>query len=485
MTELPQKPKFVDLLMSFLIMAVSAALVIGTMLLVLFFENKERYGEVLLGGGNDLAVTVAFSVLIFVLLYVFLNNIFRSALLQRKQLIMLCCIIVISTLLNLLITLFAVPFLRVYALAAILGAMLFDRKAGILTGAITVLLTLTYDYMNSGFQSGDIQILFTLVYGLISITLGALYVRKSAKRYQAVIVALRLGVPCIIALFFVQYAFGMGATEAFAQAVTTLIGCFFSVLVYLAILPLFEIAFNIITVYRLDELTDHNNELLVRLRTEAPGTYNHVLVVSNLAEACAIAIGEDPHLTRAAAYYHDIGKLYSPEYYKENQSEDRNPHDDITPEASVNIIKDHATRGYLLAKQHRLPEEIATVCREHHGTLHIRYFYYQAQKYSETRLDVKGFCYDGPKPQSRIAAIIMICDAAEAAVRASKDHSTQNVERIVRTLIEERMQFDQFTECAITLKEIYTIKDTVVSNYADLEHERVEYPKINIIKPTE
>ena len=138
---------------------------------------------------------------------------------------------------------------------------------------------------------------------------------------------------------------------------------------FMAILPVFEALFKKITNYKLAELTDHSAPLIRRLIDEAPGTFNHSIVVSNLAEACAISINENPLLARCAAYYHDMGKLRQPEMFKENQQETKNVHDDLTPELSTNIIRAHTKDGYELLKKNRLPDEIANVCLQHHGTI--------------------------------------------------------------------------------------------------------------------
>jgi len=213
--------------------------------------------------------------------------------------------------------------------------------------------------------------------------------------------------------------------------------------------------------------------------TEAPGTFNHSLIVANLTEACAVQINENVQLARACAYYHDIGKLVNPSYFKENQGA-YNPHDDLTPELSTEIIKKHTKDGYNIIKKHNLPQELADICLQHHGTMPIKVFYYKALKFTDGVLDINKFCYDGQKPKTKIAAIIMLCDASEAAIRALSDHSRGKVEEVVNSIIEERLDMGQFTDCDITLKEIYDIRDTIVNSTTEIYHERLKYPKVKL-----
>ena len=254
-------------------------------------------------------------------------------------------------------------------------------------------------------------------------------------------------------------------------------GCIVSAVLALAGLPIFESAFNRLTVFRLRELTSTNAPLLVRLKQEAPGTFNHSLVVAQLAESCAVAIGENAELARAAAYYHDVGKLKQPDCFTENQT-GYNVHDELMPELSADIIRSHAKDGYELLTESHFPKIIADVAREHHGTLPIKYFFDKAMKLSGGDADIKDYSYLGPTPRTRIAAIVMIADASEAATRALSDRSPEKVERTVRGIIEERMDLDQFADCDITIRDLSVIRKTLVETLSGVHHHRVEYPAI-------
>jgi putative nucleotidyltransferase with HDIG domain len=198
-----------------------------------------------------------------------------------------------------------------------------------------------------------------------------------------------------------------------------------------------------------------------------------------LAEACGKAIGLNPLLTRACAYYHDVGKLKQPWFFTENQS-GKNPHDDLMPELSTDIIRSHARDGATLIRKRHLPEILACAAEQHHGTLPIRYFYMKASKFTDGVLALENFCYYGPKPQTKEIAILMICDACEAKTRTIGQRTHENVDKAVKEIIEERMELDQFNECDITFKELDMIRTTITNTLSGVLHERVKYPKLKI-----
>lgn len=247
--------------------------------------------------------------------------------------------------------------------------------------------------------------------------------------------------------------------------------------VFMPLVAIFEGIFNIADDFRLNELCNLSNPLLKRLASEAPGTFNHSLVVGNLAEACASAIGENPNMARCAAYYHDIGKLKAPIYFSENQSS-YNPHDELIPEVSVSMITSHTLFGEILAKQNRLPHEIVEICRQHHGTSPVGYFYRKALTLKEEgELAVDKYTYAGPKPQSKIAAIIMIADTVEAAMRSYMPDTKEEFEARINKLVDEKLELHQFDECPITMGNIAVIKRTIIEVLPSIHHSRVNYDK--------
>jgi putative nucleotidyltransferase with HDIG domain len=321
-----------------------------------------------------------------------------------------------------------------------------------------------------------------LLTGSVTGTVAVLLSGKSRRRIEYLFIALVLsGLNTVFSVVFALASpNGSGFSEILKIALYSLSSGFVSIFIFLGLLPFFENAFNIITNFRLGELTDHDRPLLQRLREQAPGTFNHSLVLGNIAEACALAIGENTYLARAAAYYHDIGKLKNPQYFIENQRFDSNPHDELSPEMSVSLIKKHMQNGVAMAREYRLPPEIISAIREHHGTLLIKYFYYKARKYTDGELDEFDFCYDGPRPRSKISAIIMIADGAEAAIRSVKDAPDEVKEKIINEIIKERMDRGQFSECDITMKDIEKIKETILTTFAGVFHERIAYPNVTV-----
>ncbi|MDE6667748.1 MAG: HDIG domain-containing protein [Clostridia bacterium] len=315
--------------------------------------------------------------------------------------------------------------------------------------------------------------------------LGIFLLRGIKTRMGTVMVALVLFIPTVIINIVIQLSNYVGANlelmKILELAVFSLLDCIFSVLLFELILPIMEVLFSELTQFRLRELTSDNAKLIKKLKQQALGTYNHCVVVAQLAEACASAINEDPELARAAAYYHDIGKLKNPEMFAENQSE-YDLHKELTPELSVDIIRSHAREGAKLIKKYKLPDFFADIAVQHHGTLPIKYFYAKALKMSDGELNVSNYSYPGPTPTSKIAAIIMIADASEAAVRSLSNRSAENVAKLVGSIVEERMNLDQFVDCNITLSEINIVTQTVINQLAGVYHARVKYPKLVLSK---
>ena len=243
-------------------------------------------------------------------------------------------------------------------------------------------------------------------------------------------------------------------------------------------LPLFERIFNIITPYGLAELGDHNQKLLKRLQMDAPGTYHHCLMVSNLCEAAAEAIGADPILARVGALYHDIGKLERPLFFVENQSYFmiENPHNKFNPRISKMIITAHTVDGVKIAKKYNLPSVIQNFITQHHGEGLASYFYNKALK-DEGAENVKEeqFRYPGPKPNMKETAILMIADAVESAVRSLKNPSPEEIEAMINKIIVERLNDGQLSDSPLTLKDLKVVAETFSRILRGMQHNRIKY----------
>jgi putative nucleotidyltransferase with HDIG domain len=260
-------------------------------------------------------------------------------------------------------------------------------------------------------------------------------------------------------------------------------------------LPVLESLFSLTTDISWLEAADLNHPLLKRMTIEAPGTYHHSLVVANLAEAAAEAIGANPTMSRVCAYFHDIGKLVKPEYFTENMTYDRNPHNDLAPTMSALIIIAHVKEGVDLALKHKLQQQVIDVIQQHHGTSLVAYFYKRAlQQQEDARQggkimnireedipDVReeSFRYSGPRPQSREAGIIMLADCVESASRSIEKVTPQRLDQLINDLIENRILDHQLDECDLTLRELRVIGETFKFTLQSMLHSRIAYPTEN------
>jgi putative nucleotidyltransferase with HDIG domain len=242
---------------------------------------------------------------------------------------------------------------------------------------------------------------------------------------------------------------------------------------------LFEWAFNLVTASKLMELSNPNKPLLRRLLLETPGTYHHSILVANLAEAAASAVGANALLARVGAYYHDIGKLKRPIYFKENQLSGDNPHDRTDPRVSTAILTAHPHDGVEMAVRERLPEEIQEIILQHHGDSPVLYFYDKAARQGGD-VDVADFRYDGPRPRSREAAIVMMADTIEAAARAAGDSSPEKLAQLIRKMIHGKLEDGQFDESLLTFSELSRISDAFLTVLNGVYHDRIEYPEVSI-----
>jgi len=248
-----------------------------------------------------------------------------------------------------------------------------------------------------------------------------------------------------------------------------------------AFLPIIERAFGVVTSLTLLEWCDVSKPLLRRLAQEAPGTYNHSLVLGTMAEAAAEAVGANGLLARVGAYYHDIGKINKPGYFVENQQSGATSwHEKLAPTMSLLIIIGHVKDGLELARQYGLPRVLWPFIAEHHGTTIVKYFYYQAAERQggsdRTRVVDTDFRYPGPKPRSKETAILMLCDSVEGAVRALSEPTPGRIESVVHQIVMDRLTDGQFDECDITLRELRRVEESLVKSLLAIYHGRVVYP---------
>ncbi len=430
--------------------------------------------------------------LLFYIVYYYYYFEDKAFLVDLRNVCLVFALFILCVLLCYIFGRFVSVFARPTAMLALLCLFLFNRRQAILLNFVFSLLLFVIDTYTENFAAGgayttvpevgaqNAEVYFSLMLGFVCGTFAVLTAGSVKTRGGMLLLGTFVSIPTVIIILLLELPAINVQNNWIAYVASAgygILGCFLSSALAMCFLPLFEFVFNRLTVFRLRELTSANVPLIKRLRTEAPGTFNHSLIVAQLAETSAIAIGENAELARAAAYYHDVGKLKQPDCFTENQT-DYNVHDELTPELSADIIRSHAKDGYDLLTAARLPEEIADVAREHHGTLPIKYFYDKAMRLSGGDANIRDYSYLGPTPHTKIAAIIMIADASEAAARALKDRSPENVERVVRSIIEERMDLDQFATCDITMRDLTIIKQTIVDALSGVHHHRVKYPSI-------
>ena len=365
------------------------------------------------------------------------------------------------------------PSLPVYAIplatGSMLAALLIDIHAAILFTVITSLIAGLW--LNS-----PLYAIFTFVGGLTA-TFSVIRCKKRSAIWRA---GLYIGLVSMLTSFIISL---LSANLFNADMLVSMIAAFMNgmiVAVFVsALLPLFEHFFKLTTDISLLELLDLNHPLLHELLVEAPGTYHHSVVVGNLVETAAEAVGVNPLLARVSAYYHDIGKVKMPEYFIENQVGPLSMHDKLTPRMSSIILIGHIKEGVEMAKKHKLPNSIIDIMQQHHGTSVQTYFYERAkeqQEESAAQVSRDDFRYPGPKPRTRVAALVLMADAVEAASRVLYDPTSTRVSALVEKIINHCFIDGQLDNCELTLKDIREIKIGFVYMLTSIYHKRIDYP---------
>lgn len=353
--------------------------------------------------------------------------------------------------------------------AALLGIIYAHGSVFAITGALAVLMTLATQ-QGVGFCVVLLAVSGVLLFGLRTVrNRGKIVGVGAAAGLVALATTVAIGLINQQTLIFVwkQGLWAAGTTLAAAFIVE-------------GILPAIERAFRLSTGMTLLEWCDASKRLLRMMAADAPGTYNHSLLVGALAESAAEAVGANGLLARAGAYYHDIGKLNKPEYFVENQLAGVSRHDRLSPAMSHLVIIGHVKDGTEMAKEYGLPASLQPFIAEHHGTTIIEYFYHaasKARKPGDAEVSDTEFRYAGPKPQSRETAIVMLCDGVEGAVRAMTEPTPGRIETVVSQIIRKRLADDQFDECDLTFRELATIERSLVKSLCSIYHARIVYPE--------
>jgi putative nucleotidyltransferase with HDIG domain len=366
------------------------------------------------------------------------------------------------------IILYALP----VTVGGILVAIFFDFQVGILFALMTSLLIGALLRDN----------LAMAVLALLGNVVAAFRVHQYRQRSSILLTGLLIGLANIITLI----AFGLMNSNLLTwprayEALCGLLGGVLAAVVVSAVLPLLESIFKFTTDIKLLELASLNHPLLRQLIMHAPGTYHHSMLVGTLAEAAAEAIGANALLARVGSYYHDIGKMLTPEYFVENQAGRGNKHERLSPSMSALIIMSHVKDGIKLAKEYKLPQRIIDMIPQHHGTNLITYFYNKAKELEDPsvqQVHEGDYRYPGPKPQTPEAAIVMLADKVEAASRVLAEPTPQRISGLVQRIVSNIFMDGQLDECDLTLRDLQKISDAFVRTLIAIYHHRVEYPHV-------
>ncbi len=360
----------------------------------------------------------------------------------------------------------------------LLGAMLVTSLLGMAYGiaanlSLAVLVSSLFLGGNSTFSTEMIHLILpALVSGFIVIAI----IRQKPSRQQVLIAGGVGAAVNTLVILAVTLMTNTSIADGLANAIWSAAAALVASLLCIGLGLIFETAFRLATPGKLLELSNPNHPLLRRLQLEAPGTYHHSIIVANLAESAAEAIGANPLLARVGSYFHDIGKMKRPVYFKENQlGED--PHQMTNPFVSAAILIAHTTDGLALAQNYRLPQEIQDIIVEHHGDTPVIFFYQKALEESDDQLvDMDDFRYDGRRPLSKESAIIMLADTVEAAVRSMTDPTPKSIRANIEKLVSHKIQDGQLAQAPITLSDIDRISEAFVNVLNGVFHERIEYP---------
>lgn len=391
-----------------------------------------------------------------------------------KKVLMLAILTVLSVLYSALIYPYQ-PGLAQIAICTVLVAVLLKPRVALVSNmALSVLLGV----MATSGEAAQSQGVSTLIVSLIAGTAAVYLCKKPMHRMRIMLSGLVIGATGGLTSVFIGLVFSSEIKTVLLSALWPALAGVISAVLCVGTLPVWEAVFDVLTPTKLLEITNPNQPLLRRLAIEAPGTHHHSIVVANLAESGAQAIGADIMLTRAGAYYHDVGKLAAPEAYTENQDEKlKSFHSMLLPAESAAIIRMHPTEGYELAQKYKLPKEICNIILEHHGTTLVGYFYAKALEMFDD-VNRADFMYPGPKPRSKEAAVIMLADSAEAAVRSLPDKSPECVREKINQILNDRISDGQFDECDISMLELRKLAAEFTQALSGVHHSRIEYPDL-------
>ncbi|MDA8424329.1 MAG: HDIG domain-containing protein [Nitrospiraceae bacterium] len=435
------------------------------------------------GISNRLHAYAGLAGLVLIIFYLFYRDIrrYRPALIQDTKKILLLAFLLLLTIavseaakqvFSLLADKLRLDFMTIgFALPVAAGAMLvsllldFHLALGF-SFVVSVLLGISFQ--------GDP---FIPIYYFLGSIVAALSVIQCKKRTAVLKAGAFTMLVNLLVIFGIDLYQGGLVTRLWYDLSAGFVGAVGVTMIVSVTLPFFETVFDIATDIKLLELLDPNHPLLKELVYKSPGTYHHSIVIGNLAEAAAETIGENPILARVGAYYHDVGKIHKPEYFIENQRRTENKHDRLMPSMSSLIIASHVKEGVEVARQHKLPSAVIDIIHQHHGTSLITYFYQKAKELQPFVVTAEeDYRYPGPRPRTKVAAIVMLADSVEAASRTLDDPSPQRIQALTNSVITRIFLDDQLSMCDLTLKDLRDISRSFNLILSGIFHHRIDYP---------
>jgi len=437
------------------------------------------------GIGNRLFAYAGLTILILLVFYLFYRDVKRyrpTLAADRRKIILLAFLLVVTiiasqfsrTIMLLIADAFAldaatVGFALPVASGAMLVSLLLDFHLALAFSFIASLL------MGMVFPGDPFMQIFYFTTSIMA----ALHVIRCKKRTAVIRAGGMTALVSFVAIIGIDLYHGQLVDRGLYDLGAGFLGAALTATIVSVTLPFFEAAFDIATDIKLLELLDPNQPLLKELVYKSPGTYHHSIVIGNLAEAASEAINENPLLARVGSYYHDIGKVQKPEYFIENQRADENKHDRLSPSMSSLIITSHVREGAEMARQQKLPSTIIDIIRQHHGNSLIAYFYQKAKELHPLGLvEEQDFRYPGPRPRTKVAAIVMLADAVEAASRTLVEPSPQQIQGLTSSVITRIFLDDQLSMCDLTLKDLRIISRSFNMILSGIFHHRIDYPGI-------
>ena len=359
-----------------------------------------------------------------------------------------------------------------YSICMVIPTTLCIMLVTILYGNISAVM-LSFIISLGVFNASNWQIatfLFTLASALSSCAI----VRKIERRLDLVFAGLLIALIDVVYIFVIRVIFNETLLELPRILIGIVINGFISGILTLGFLTPFEIMLNTASVFRLMDLSDNNTPIFKQMQIQANGTYNHSMMVSQLAESACREIGANPLLARVGGYFHDIGKIDQSEYFVENQQNMENKHDDLNPTLSASVIKSHVKKGVEKAHQLHLPQAVVDIIAEHHGNSVISYFYNEAKEKDPT-LSPEDFAYPGNPPTTRESGVVMLADTIEAACHTLENPTSQRLEKFISMLVSKKVEDGQLNNCDLTFNDIAKIKNSFVNLLTGYYHNRIKY----------